>query len=166
MRGACLHGWRTGKWDCKLVEPEEKRKNSPRLSWARNNMDNIMKTLWTLILIASTALMTCNSWARESTLLNDGWRFLRGEQNGAERADFIETNWQPVSLPHNWGWEQGQSGQPYYRGPGWYRRDLVIQPNSNHRYYLRFEAAGSVADVYLNGRNSGSASRGIWRVQF
>ena len=115
-------------------------------------MDNIKKTLWTLILIAATAAMTCNSMARESTLLNDGWRFLRGEQNGAERADFIETNWQPVSLPHNWGWEQGQSGQPYYRGPGWYRRDLVIQPNSSHRYYLRFEAAGSVADVYLNGR--------------
>ena len=94
--------------------------------------------------------------ARDTALLNDGWRFQRGEASGAERSDFTETNWEAVTLPHNWGWEQAQAGQRYYRGPGWYRKELVItKASQDRRYYLRFEAAGSVADVYLNGQHLG-----------
>ena len=62
------------------------------------------------------------------------------------------TSWQTVSIPHNWGWEQAQQGKEYYRGPGWYRRELDITPEAGKRYFLRFEAASLVADVYLNGK--------------
>jgi hypothetical protein len=69
---------------------------------------------------------------------------------------FNDGDWQAVSIPHNWGWEEAQQGKDFYRGPGWYRRDLNLgAPQSGKRYFLRFEAASLVADVYLNGERLG-----------
>jgi beta-galactosidase len=98
-----------------------------------------------------------NTFARESTLLDSGWEFCRGDADipsqAISRADLVGTNWQDVSIPHCWGWEDLQQGKTnYYRGPGWYRRELDVTPQTGKRYYLRFEAASSVADVYLNGQ--------------
>jgi beta-galactosidase len=90
-------------------------------------------------------------WARENQLLDSDWKFALGEDAKAERADFNAADWQTVSLPHNWGWLEAQEGKPYYRGPGWYRRELDIVPQTGKRYFLRFEAASLVADIYLNG---------------
>ena len=90
------------------------------------------------------------------------WRFKLGEVADAAQPQFDDHDWQKVVLPHNWGWEEAQRGENYYRGPGWYRRALNIgapkpgKPRNEvlrgKRYFLRFEAAGSVADVYLNGK--------------
>ena len=45
-----------------------------------------------------------------------------------------------------------RKGKNYLRGPGWYRRELDLgKPVDGRRYFLKFDAAGSVADVYLNG---------------
>lgn len=96
--------------------------------------------------------------ARQDTLIMDNWRFLHGDPAGvAGQAttpadpNWNDANWQAISLPHCWGWEDAQRGKPYYRGPGWYRRELDVTPEHGRRYFLRFEAAGSMADVYLNG---------------
>ena len=89
-----------------------------------------------------------NSFARESTLLDSGWRFMQGDPAGVagqamSPADpnWIDSSWQAVSIPHNWGWEEAQVGKDYYRGPGWYRRELDVTPEPGKRYFLRFEAA-------------------------
>ncbi len=100
---------------------------------------------------------------REAADLNSDWKFQRGDVAGVggqamSPADpnFNDAEWQKISIPHCWGWEEAQQGKQYYRGPGWYRRDLNIgAPVSGRRYFLRFEAAGSVADVYLNGNSLG-----------
>ncbi|MGO8766555.1 MAG: glycoside hydrolase family 2 protein [Limisphaerales bacterium] len=92
---------------------------------------------------------------RINTDLNDGWRFSPGDFTNASQIGFDDTatNWRTISIPHCWGWEQAQRGDTrYYRGPGWYRLGLNVTPENGKRYFLRFEAASSVADVYLNGR--------------
>ena len=97
-------------------------------------------------------IFTSNLPAHESAPLDSGWKFQLGEATNAEQTSFNDAAWQAVSIPHCWGWQEAQQGNTnYYRGPGWYRRDLEIQPQKGKRYFLRFEAAGSVADVYLNG---------------
>jgi len=97
-----------------------------------------------------------NLFARESTLLDSGWRFKSGEVTNAVQPGFNDGDWSAVSIPHNWGWEEAQQGKDFYRGPGWYRRDLNLgAPQSGKRYFLRFEAASLVADVYLNGERLG-----------
>jgi beta-galactosidase len=101
-------------------------------------------------------MFVSNSFARESSLLDSGWRFKLGDVANAEKPDFNDSDWQTISIPHNWGWEDAQEGRDFYRGPGWYRRELNITPETGKRYFLRFEAAGQVADVYLNGGKLGS----------
>src|ERR1017187_3237610 len=109
-----------------------------------------MRRLSVFVFLLSVSL---NSLARESTLLDSGWRFKLGEADGAANAVFKDDLWQTVSIPHNWGWEDAQQGKKYYQGPGWYRRELNIgAAETGKRYSLRFEAAGSVADVYFNGK--------------
>jgi beta-galactosidase len=100
-------------------------------------------------------IFSLNLCARESTRLDSGWRFKLGDIVGAQNRKFGEHSdkfWPTVSVPHCWGWEEAEQGREYYQGPGWYRRELNLMPETDKRYYLRFEAAGSVAEVYLNGR--------------
>jgi beta-galactosidase len=113
-------------------------------------------------------IFSFNLCARESTLLDSGWRFMQGDPAGlAGQAmspadvNWNDSNWQTVSIPHNWGWEQAQQGKDFYRGPGWYRRELNITPGTGKRYFLRFEAASLVADAYLNGKRLGEHRGGF-----
>jgi beta-galactosidase len=117
-------------------------------------LENAEGIMWRF-LIPAALLLVCRSSAttpREITRLDSSWRFHLGEVQEASLPDFDDHEWQTVNLPHCWGWEEAQQGHTYYRGPGWYRRSLDIDgPKPGRRYYLRCEAAGSVADVYLNG---------------
>jgi beta-galactosidase len=113
-------------------------------------MIRLMRVLTTLFLAFMVAVQL---QAREDTLINAGWRFKLGEPLEEGAAGKPEAGWQAVSLPHCWGWEDAMAGKTYYRGPGWYRRDLNLgAPGEGKRYFLRFEAASTVADVYLNGQ--------------
>ncbi|MGA9451088.1 MAG: glycoside hydrolase family 2 TIM barrel-domain containing protein [Verrucomicrobiia bacterium] len=102
-----------------------------------------------------------NSFARKSTLLDSDWKFQLGDVSNAEQPDFNDGNWQTISIPHNWGWEEAQQGKDFYRGPGWYRRELSVTPETGKRYFLRFEAASLAADVYLNGKRLGEHRGGF-----
>ena len=99
-------------------------------------------------------------FARESMRLDSGWRFNPGDADGAQNLKFGEHSdkfWQTVSVPHCWGWEEAEQGREYYRGPGWYRRDLDIgNPGTGRRYFLRFEAAG------FGGRGLSERQTGCW----
>ena len=104
-------------------------------------------------------LFICRASAREDTLIMDGWRFIQGDPASLSGqamspadANWNDAGWPTISLPHCWGWQDAQQGKNYYRGPGWYRRELDVTPERGKRFFLRFEAAGSVADIYLNGK--------------
>ena len=112
-----------------------------------------------LTLLASAAPSSVQ--ARESQRLDADWRFTLADVPGAENPAFDDRGWQTVSLPHNWGWEDAQAGKPNHRGPGWYRRALLITPEAGRRYFLRFEAASLVADVYVNGTRLGEHRGGF-----
>src|SRR5580704_13082191 len=90
-------------------------------------------------LIFFAALASFHLFARESTLLDAGWKFQLAAAAGAQQIAFDDSGWQPVSVPHCWGWQDAQEGKMNYRGPGWYRRELDIVPRSGERYFLRFE---------------------------
>ncbi|HEY6951797.1 MAG TPA: glycoside hydrolase family 2 TIM barrel-domain containing protein, partial [Bacteroidota bacterium] len=112
---------------------------------------NRLNVIFMVLLVPMT--VTAQTQIRQTALLASGWRFMLGDASGASHFEFDDHGWQTVNLPHNWGWQDAQEGRQYYRGPGWYRRDLDIgPPQAGKRYFLRFEAAGSVADVYLNGQ--------------
>jgi beta-galactosidase len=120
-----------------------------------------MAKLFIAITVSLALLSSVRILARENILLDDGWRFQLGEVTDATHTGFDDRDWQSVSVPHNWGWEEAQQGRNYYRGPGWYRRELTVCPLPDKRCFLRFEAASLVADVYLNGTSIGQHRGGF-----
>lgn len=102
-----------------------------------------------LLLVGSHA-----SAARQVTALDDGWRFLRADAAGASGNDFDDSAWAAVRLPHTWNGSDGEAGGAYYRGPGWYRRELQL-PASNLRQVLQFDGAALRAEVWVNGHRAG-----------
>ena len=79
---------------------------------------------------------------RNITLLQNGWRF------GKSRDAITE----PVTLPHTWNAVDGQDGgNDYFRGTGWYERELTAEETAGEDVYAEFAGAAMTADVYLNG---------------
>ncbi|HEX4119496.1 MAG TPA: glycoside hydrolase family 2 TIM barrel-domain containing protein [Verrucomicrobiae bacterium] len=95
-------------------------------------------------------LTSCLGQSREDQLLDSGWEFNLGDAPS-----------QSVTLPHNWGWQDAQQGKPIPRLAASYRRELDVTPLAGRRYFLRFEAASLVADVYLNGEHLGQHRGGF-----
>ena len=107
------------------------------------------------------AIAAANVSARDNQMLTDGWRFQKSDETNAIAPGFTDVGWQKISLPHCWGWEEAQVTKNYYRGPGWYRQTLDVKREEGKRYFLRFEAAATVADVYLNGQKLGQHRGGF-----
>jgi beta-galactosidase len=104
--------------------------------------------------------------AREVTLLDKGWRFIREDVAEAAQPAFDDQKWLPVTIPHNYGWEQAEGGgedcKDYYRGPAWYRLSFkAAAAVAGQRVFLTFDAVSLVADVYLNGKLLGQHRGGF-----
>jgi beta-galactosidase len=87
--------------------------------------------------------------------LADGWRFHKGDIAGAASVAFDDSTWETVRVPHTWNAADSYS-EDFYRGPGWYRRTLAI-PSAwkGKRVFIRFQAVGRTAEVFLDGTRVG-----------
>lgn len=84
--------------------------------------------------------------------IDSDWSFILKDMANSQNLNFDDTNWEKVSLPHNWGYVEAQKGnKKYERKPGWYRRKIEVIPKKGRRFFIRFEAAASVSKTYLNG---------------
>ncbi|KQV47419.1 hypothetical protein ASC95_24985 [Pelomonas sp. Root1217] len=109
------------------------------------------------LLIALLLFVGSHAWAaRQVTALDDGWRFLRADVAGASAVDFADSAWAVVRLPHTWNGIDGEAGGAYYRGPGWYRRELQLPAAAlASRHFLQFDGAALRAEVWINGQLAG-----------
>jgi beta-galactosidase len=101
---------------------------------------------------------------RQDVLLESGWRFLQADAPSAQNVSFDDSTWTGVSLPHTWDIPGGQDGPstPYYRGIGWYRTHYTPSSSlSGLHFFLKFDGAFSVADVYVNGNHLGEHQGGF-----
>lgn len=104
--------------------------------------------------------------AREDTLLESSWSFKSGDLTNGWQPDLDTHDWEAVSIPHCWGWDEAHLAKPYYRGPAWYRCTVNVAPQNGQRYFLRFEAASTVADVFFNGKWLGQHRGGFGAFAF
>lgn len=114
---------------------------------------------------------TVVTWApenvtRESIQLTAGWRFQKGDVDGAANPDFDDAQWERVDIPHSWNardvYDQRNVHDGvdilewYYRGPAWYRTSFRLPDDfADASIQLHFLGANQVADVYLNGHHLG-----------
>lgn len=87
--------------------------------------------------------------------LNKGWLFVK-------QQDTSHAKWQSVNIPHTWNIEDVMDDEPgYYRGIGWYKKQLFIPSSYKGKYVqLRFEAANQEAEVFVNKRYAGKHAGG------
>lgn len=100
---------------------------------------------------------------RTDRLLNDGWRFIREDVTNATSIAFNDSAWTTLDLPHTWNNLDGQgTTKDYYRGVGWYRKVFRIDKmEAGRQFFVKFDGAFSVADVYLNGQLLGRHAGGF-----
>lgn len=101
--------------------------------------------------------------SRADINLDSGWRFIRQDTNGAQNVSFDDSSWTNLSLPHTWNNFDGQDGgNNYYRGIGWYRRHYTVDASlTNREFFLKFDGANIVSDVYVNGNFVGEHQGGF-----
>jgi beta-galactosidase len=85
---------------------------------------------------------------------NPGWRYCKGDAQGAEAPDYDDSAWEIVSTPHTVELMPAEaSGCRNYQGPAWYRKNFVVPAETEgQEVMIHFEAVMGKQVVYLNGR--------------
>lgn len=104
-----------------------------------------------LVLVCSASLC-----AREVRSLNKDWTFEKGFIKLSVVAGKTMGGNGPagekVDLPHTWNAADFQTEGSYYRGYGHYTRTLEVPAEwAGKRFFIKFEGAGSMATLLVNG---------------
>lgn len=137
----------------------------------------IFTGLAAIVCAAVISMSVCHAEVRSprvETSLKDGWRFHRGEADGAFMPAYDDSGWDRVSVPHDWAitgpfsiendlqnvqivqnmetkasLKTGRTGGLPYVGIGWYRTEFSVPEGMTAE--LLFDGAMSEARVYVNG---------------
>jgi hypothetical protein len=122
--------------------------------------------LTTLVASAADVQPASPHASRSVLTLGPGWQFARGDHPQASGVTFDDKNWTRVTLPHSFDAAEEGDGS-YYRGPAWYRRVFTVTaPTPGRRLFIQFDAAATVAEVWLNGNHIGRHEGGYAAFRF
>ena len=125
-------------------------------------------------------VLTTMSFAQQQTL-EKGWKFTREDQPQFSQADYNDSKWQKVTLPHDWAIygpfdkendlqriaikqdgqksaieHTGRTGGLPFVGVGWYRTEFdVPELTADKQVFIQFDGAMSNPEVYVNGHKAG-----------
>lgn len=136
----------------------------------------ILKTFWlstfnTMIILLlsftgqgiSNVIGTENQDVRTDIDFNDNWKFIKGEQQGAQTVKFDDSDWQKLRLPHDWAIAgpfdssgNGSTGKLPWKGVGWYRKVFSLdKADAGKRVYFNFDGVMAFPKIYINGQLAG-----------
>ncbi len=123
-------------------------------------------------------LISFQCFSQRKVLIDEGWRFHRGNIANAEQAGFKDNSWRDIDLPHDWSIENlpgtnspfnpdainGVSVGFTTGGIGWYRKTFTLPVNGtayrtgrqNKRISILFDGVYMNADVWINGVHLGN----------
>lgn len=119
-----------------------------------------------------TVIVSSGAVDRENDF-NNGWKFYLGDNSSASGANFDDSSWEKVSLPHDFsiGQEFTTSGEAESGflpgGTGWYRKSfLLTEAEQGKTIVLNFDGVYSDAYVYINGTYVGENHYGYTSFAF
>ena len=115
-----------------------------------------------LALTAVIAMTGMSSQARERQCFDHHWRFLLGDSVQMADADYNDSWWRLLDVPHDWAIEgdfhvgnpSGAGGGALPGGIGWYRKSFTVDKSAVN-YYLEFDGVYMNSTVYVNGQEVG-----------
>jgi beta-galactosidase len=118
----------------------------------------LLKATVAIMLFTQCGFLMSQSPRVIESLNKSNWKFIRQDIANAEKANFDDSKWLKISIPHDWnGGIDGVhndvfKGPSMYLGTGTYRSTFKVDEKyKNKRVSIKFEAVSLVADVWLNG---------------
>src|SRR4030042_4385484 len=128
----------------------------------------------TFAFLAAGCVPSVTTTSRDRSFDN-GWQFLRDSITGAEAADFDDSGWKDVDLPHDWSMDDlqvngsdsqtgpfsklspgGPSTGHFIGGTAWYRKHFISPARDKNKIsILRFDGIYMESDVWVNGHHAG-----------
>jgi hypothetical protein len=95
---------------------------------------------------------------RKAVRLATNWKFYKGAPTGnAYDNTYNDASWPQVCVPHAIDTcaptQAAEAGS--YTGIAWYRKQIQVAGGGDKKYFLDFEGAMQVADVWVNGTSVG-----------
>jgi hypothetical protein len=100
---------------------------------------------------------------------NPGWKLLVGDSTNASAADFDDSTWKPVTLPHAWNEDSAfkVSIHDLPTGIAWYRKHFKLPPDAaGKKIFLEFQGIRFGGEFYLNGELIGRSENGVMAFGF
>lgn len=146
-----------------------------------------------LIILLSCLASTVNkAQIRQDILLENGWKFSKGDFSEASQTAFDDKTWQTVRVPHDWAIygpfdenndlqivkitqnnetketrKSGRTGALPYMGIGWYRTKFTVSSSlADNEITLLFDGVMSNSTIFVNGKEIGSWPYGYSSFQF
>lgn len=99
--------------------------------------------------------------------INDGWKFIRQDEQDAWKMKYTDHHWEEIKIPHTWNAVDGANGTEYYQGACWYRREFTLDPVlKGKRIFIEFHGSNSITDVYVNEQYIGQHRGGYSLFRF
>ena len=128
------------------------------------------------ILLAAAVLAGLSAQARDRQNFDRGWRFLLADSAQMATAEYNDTWWRRLDVPHDWaregdffvGHPSGAGGGALPGGIGWYRKTFTLSDydSARDRYYLEFDGVYMNSTVYVNGEKVGHRPYGYSSFEY
>jgi beta-galactosidase len=125
--------------------------------------------LMLLSLVCIASAYSVEKSVRVTTSFDNDWRFFKGDAAGAEKAEFDDSAWRKLDVPHDWSIEgpfdeknpTGRGGGYLPSGVGWYRKTFSLPESySSRSVFIEFDGVMANSDVWINGHHLGKRPYG------
>ena len=130
------------------------------------------------MMTAVAVLMGLTAQARERQCFDKDWRFLLGDSAIMAEADFDDSSWRQLDVPHDWAIEgdfyvgnpSGAGGGALPGGIGWYRKTFTLgdceTPMKDTKFFIEFDGVYMNSTVYVNGEKVGNRPYGYSSFEY
>ena len=130
-----------------------------------------MKLKKNTFLVVAFLLLSFISSAQVRSVVdfNNGWKFFLGNDSLASNANYNDTKWRTLNLPHDWSIESNFSssfpatnqGGALPGGIGWYRKTFIVPSlSANKNIRIEFDGVYKNSEVWINGHYLGKRPYG------
>jgi len=136
---------------------------------------------WPAATLLSGILLLCGSCqdrppsSRETLNFNSTWKFELDDSPDYKLAEYDDTLWRKLDLPHDWSIEgkfdknspAGLGGGFLQGRIGWYRKTFTLpESDSVKKIYIAFDGVYHNSEVYVNGTLLGKRPNGYISFQY
>ena len=134
----------------------------------------LREALVMLFVFCSCIVHAQNNFDNRTSLFDANWRFIKDSTIAAETANYDDSKWRIVDLPHDWSIEDlpnqsdsvvgpfttesvGKTATGYTVGSiGWYRKHFTLNNTANKKVTIYFDGVYMNSDVWINGHHLGN----------